>query len=143
MPCRNPKSLSSQLLVLKHRQTTRHPYHLFDGMRSAHARSVWNPQKWATIRMSSLRGLASISAPNTSRPANAALSPRWLSDLKQRVGKCIIFGLTPPQVDEAGRILRTVARDWRELVAGIEGFLVGRNRAELERYKVNWGEMVR
>lgn len=68
------------------------------------------------------------------------LTSRWLSDLKQRVGKCILFGLQASQVDEAGRIMAVVAKDWRELVAGREGFLVGRGRGGLERHRVVWGE---
>lgn len=55
-----------------------------------------------------------------------ALPLRWLSDLRSRLGKCIIFGLKPAQVDEAGAILRVLAREWRELLAGSEGFLVGK-----------------
>ncbi|KAL8792945.1 MAG: hypothetical protein Q9195_004442 [Heterodermia aff. obscurata] len=66
---------------------------------------------------------------------------RWLADVKKRIGKCIIFGLRPKQVDEAGKILRVLARDWKELLAGSEGFLVGRSRAGLERHRVAWGEM--
>lgn len=83
---------------------------------------------------------SSSSSPNP--PVNARLPPRWLSDIKARVGKCIIFGLQPTQVDEAGEILRVIARDWRELLAGSEGFLTGRRRAGLERHQVVWGEMV-
>ena len=77
-----------------------------------------------------------------SRKTDDPLPNRWLADLKKRIGKCIIFGLRPAQVDEAGNILRALARDWRELLAGSEGFLVGRGRAGLERHKVVWGEMV-
>jgi len=89
-------------------------------------------------RTCTLRGLASTSA--SADFITTALSPRWLSDLKQRIGKCIIYGLQPSQADEAGRILKVVAKDWRELVAGSEGFLVGKGRAGLERHKVVWGE---
>ena len=32
--------------------------------------------------------------------------------------------------------------DWRELLAGSEGFLTGRGRAGYERREVVWGEMV-
>lgn len=77
------------------------------------------------------------SAPNPSTPP-----PRWLSDLKSRLGRCIIFGLSNPQIDEASEILRIVARDWRELVAGSEGFLTGKGRAGCEGRDVVWGEMV-
>jgi hypothetical protein len=75
------------------------------------------------------------------QPATASLSPRWLSDVKQRVGHCIMWGLEPAQIDEAGAILDEVARDWRELVAGSEGFLTDRTRRGLFRQEVVWGEM--
>lgn len=53
-----------------------------------------------------------------------------------------MFGLKPPQVAEAGRILQELARDWRELIAGSEGFLTGETRRALFRHNVVWGEMV-
>lgn len=74
--------------------------------------------------------------------APLTLPSRWLSDLRSRLGKCIIFGLKPAQVDEAGAILRVLAREWRELLAGSEGFLVGKRRAGLEGHQVTWGDMV-
>lgn len=53
-----------------------------------------------------------------------------------------MFGLsTPEQVAAAGGVLREVAVDWRELVAGSEGFLTGRDRRGLFRQEVVWGEM--
>lgn len=73
--------------------------------------------------------------------ASGALPPRWLSELKQRIGKCIIFGLKPEQVWRAGYILDVLAKEWRDLLAGSEGFLTGKNRAGLERQNVVWGEM--
>ncbi len=39
-------------------------------------------------------------------------------------------------------MLNVVAKDWRELVAGSEGFLTGRGRAGCEGREVVWGEMV-
>lgn len=38
--------------------------------------------------------------------------------------------------------MRIVARDWRELLAGSEGFLTGRGRAGCEGRQVVWGEIV-
>jgi hypothetical protein len=70
-----------------------------------------------------------------------ALSPRWLSELKGRIGKCISFGLRPEQVRTAGNVLQVVAREWRDLVAGSEGFLTGPGRAGLEQHRIVWGEM--
>lgn len=82
----------------------------------------------------------STSSPNPL--VDSRLPPRWLSDIKARIGKCIIFGLQSKQIDEAGEILRVIARDWRELLAGSEGYLTGQGRAGLERHNVVWGEMV-
>ena len=53
-----------------------------------------------------------------------------------------MFGLKPTQVEEAGQILRQIARDWRELVAGSEGFLTGKTRRALFCHNLAWGEMV-
>lgn len=74
-------------------------------------------------------------------PATKSLSPRWLADVKQRLGKCITFGLKPEQTVRAGAVLDTVARDWRELVAGSEGFLTSEDRRGFYRHAVVWGEM--
>ncbi|KAF2200972.1 hypothetical protein GQ43DRAFT_416809 [Delitschia confertaspora ATCC 74209] len=78
---------------------------------------------------------------NNDKLATASLNPRWLSDLKSRVGKCITFGLTSEQVNEAGSLLQEIAHDWRDLVAGSEGFLTAKNRRGLYRQEVVWGEM--
>jgi hypothetical protein len=75
-----------------------------------------------------------------STAATAQLSPRWLSDLKTRIGACISFGLTPAQTAVAGSILDEVAQDWRELVAGSEGYLTSPSRRGLHRWPVAWGE---
>ncbi|KAH7085565.1 hypothetical protein BKA63DRAFT_20389 [Paraphoma chrysanthemicola] len=76
------------------------------------------------------------------KPATAALSPRWLSDVKARIGKCIMWGIDPDQTQEAGSILQETATNWRELVAGSEGFLTGKQWRGLYRQEVVWGEMV-
>lgn len=52
-----------------------------------------------------------------------------------------MFGLNDSQVARAGAILAEIARDWRELVAGSEGFLTGPDRRGLYRQEVVWGEM--
>ncbi|OAG39383.1 hypothetical protein AYO21_06399 [Fonsecaea monophora] len=78
------------------------------------------------------------------RPATeeskSALPPRWLSDTKTRIGRCITFGLPPKLVEEAGQVLQVLARDWRELLAGSEGYLTSEKRAGLHRQKIVWGE---
>lgn len=78
-----------------------------------------------------------------STDASASHNPpnsRWLSDLKQRIGKCITFGLKPNQTREVGAIMQEISRDWRELVAGSEGFLTSPHRRGLYRRRVIWGE---
>ncbi|RVX72506.1 hypothetical protein B0A52_03696 [Exophiala mesophila] len=76
----------------------------------------------------------------TPREAPSTVSPRWLSDTKARVGKCITFGLKPEQVDEAGSIVSELGTSWRDLVAGSEGFLTDPKRAGLFRQNIVWGE---
>jgi hypothetical protein len=73
-------------------------------------------------------------------PVTAQLPSRWLSDTKKRIGKCIMFGCDEAQVREAGRISEELARNWRELVAGSEGFLTGEGSAGLLRRPIEWGE---
>lgn len=77
--------------------------------------------------------------PPTNPPA---LSPRWLSELKDRVAKCLKTRPKAAQHDEIVSISSIVAKDWKELVAGSEGFLTGPERAGLESHAVAWGDMV-
>ncbi|KAK5554555.1 hypothetical protein LTR46_007281 [Exophiala xenobiotica] len=72
--------------------------------------------------------------------SKTALSSRWLSDTKARVGKCITFGMSDSLVDKAGRILRVLGHDWRAIVAGSEGYLTDPKRAGLHRHNIVWGE---
>lgn len=51
-----------------------------------------------------------------------------------------MFGMKPEQVDEASGILRDLAKDWRNLVAGSEGYLTGKGRVGLQSHSVVWGE---
>lgn len=79
---------------------------------------------------------ASVSAISIPPPPPA----RWISDLKARVGKCIIFGCDNQQVSRAASVLRALSLEWRELLAGSEGFLTGGRRG-LDGQKIAWGEM--
>lgn len=83
------------------------------------------------------------STPENSTARPHTIDPRWLTSMKSRVGKCMMFGLKSSQVEEAGKILQQLARDWRELIAGSEGFLTDEKRRSLYRHNVVWGEMVR
>jgi chromosome condensin MukBEF MukE localization factor len=61
--------------------------------------------------------------------------------MKARLGKCIMFGgMNTAAVEHASGALKMLSREWRELVAGREGFLTARQRAGLLRHKVVWGE---
>ncbi|KAK2738755.1 hypothetical protein FQN57_006922 [Myotisia sp. PD_48] len=97
-------------------------------------RQVFNSQ----IILPSIQYRASHTNSTTLPPP---IHSKWLSSIKSRVGKCIMFGLKPDQVAIAGRILEEVAQDWRELIAGSEGFLTGPLRRGLFRHNVVWGEM--
>lgn len=98
-------------------------------------------------RIGSWRLQCSSYSQDTSRksqdaPITAHLGPRWLSDLKKRIGRCINFGIDAEKMREAGVILACLAKDWRELVAGSEGFLTSPDRRGLYRQGVVWGEQV-
>lgn len=54
----------------------------------------------------------------------------------------MMFGLKPDQVDEGAQILSQLAQEWRELIAGSEGFLTEAKRRSLFRHGVVWGEQV-
>ncbi|KAK5087956.1 hypothetical protein LTR05_002172 [Lithohypha guttulata] len=76
---------------------------------------------------------------DTSTNATSNLSSRWLSDLKTRLGKCIHFGMNDAQVNQAGALLVEVARDWKTLLAGSEGYLTSRQRAGITSTLIEWG----
>ncbi|GKZ84847.1 hypothetical protein AnigIFM56816_010402 [Aspergillus niger] len=84
---------------------------------------------------------APVSAPGTTPRKPHTIDPRWLTLTKRRIGRCMMFGLKPPQIQEAGEILQQIARDWRELIAGSEGYLTDETRRGLFQQSVAWGEM--
>lgn len=51
-----------------------------------------------------------------------------------------MWGLNSEQTKEAGAILKQISRDWRELLAGSEGFLTSKQRRSTFRQQVVWGE---
>ena len=107
-------------------------------LRAAPYGGVRNAQRLFSCAAVRLSGLQLSEA----SPVTDSLNPRWLSETKSRVGKCIMFGLKPHQTKEAGDILQEIAQDWRELVAGSEGYLTGEDRRGLYKQEVVWGEMV-
>ena len=89
-------------------------------------RACWRASRILAPSNPSLHPLRCYSTPPPAtavEEARNAISPRWLSDTKSRIGRCLTFGLTSPQVDEAGKLLKVLGEDWRELVAGSEGYL--------------------
>lgn len=98
-----------------------------------------NPQRY----LSSSSPLRSSSAASEQTPVSepSASQSRWLSNTKSRLGKCILWGLTPDQTQRAAKVLKVLGEDWRALVAEQEGFLTSEKRAGLLRHKVVWGEM--
>ena len=79
---------------------------------------------------------------NMLRTTQPVVPARAFSDLKTRIAKCVMFGLSASQVDEAGDILRSATRQWRDLVAGSEGFITRKGWPGLEGLEVAWGDMV-
>ncbi|KAL4910604.1 hypothetical protein BDW74DRAFT_685 [Aspergillus multicolor] len=101
-----------------------------------------------TLRSAGLRQFSISPQPNnaqpqapSSKPKPHDIDPRWLTMTKRRVGRCMMFGLKPPQIQEAGELMRQIATDWRELIAGSEGYLTDATRRGLFRQSVAWGEM--
>lgn len=52
-----------------------------------------------------------------------------------------MFGMDRGQMREAAAVCKILGEEWRDLVAGREGFLVGEKRAGFLRQRVVWGEM--
>lgn len=52
-----------------------------------------------------------------------------------------MFGMDREQTKQAAAVCKILGEEWRDLVAGREGFLVDRKRAGLLRQRVVWGEM--
>lgn len=65
---------------------------------------------------------------------------RWLADARTRIGKCISFGMSAPLVDEAAKVCAELGRDWREIVAGSEGYVTDPHRAGLHQHSLVWGD---
>lgn len=89
-----------------------------------------------TARLSAFLQQSSFST-SSCKVNPSSLGPRWLSDIKSRIKNC-----KAAHSEEAHEILRVVSQEWRELLAGSEGFLVGKQQAGLESHQVVWGEMV-
>ena len=98
-------------------------------------------QRYRIQSFSTATSLLNQPSSSSYEPVTSRMPSRWLSDLKNRVGKCVMFGCNEEQVREAGRISKELASNWRELVAGSEGFLTTEGRRGLFRRPVEWGEL--
>ncbi|KAI0405255.1 thioesterase-like superfamily-domain-containing protein [Xylaria palmicola] len=98
------------------------------------------PRCGARLAARALSSAAPAQEPRSGSGTHAAPPARWVSDVRARVGKCIGFGCDHAQIRRAASILGTLAREWRGLSAGSEGYLTGGRRG-LEDQQVVWGEM--
>ncbi len=98
----------------------------------------------ATHRTSATTGTPSESASSESSIQRLETPPpppqRWIAELRARIGKIVIFGCDNAQVSRTAAVLRALALEWKDLLAGSEGFLTGGRRG-LDGQKVAWGEM--
>ncbi|KFY49377.1 hypothetical protein V495_00619 [Pseudogymnoascus sp. VKM F-4514 (FW-929)] len=94
----------------------------------------------ASTARASTRPSSTDSSKHSNGDALPALSPRWLSDTKLRIGKCLTFGMNAEQVQRASKICKILGEDWKELLAGSEGYLTNDKRAGLLGHRVSWGE---
>ncbi|RMD42649.1 hypothetical protein DV735_g2512, partial [Chaetothyriales sp. CBS 134920] len=99
-------------------------------------RHICRGQKRRYFEVVSQRRNASTT-PSQGKPS---ISPRWLSDTKARIGKCITFGMPRPLIDEASTLLRELGDNWRNFVVGIEGFLTDPRRSGADSLPVQWGD---
>jgi acyl-CoA thioesterase FadM len=51
-----------------------------------------------------------------------------------------MFGMPSSLVGDASAILQVLGQDWRDLVAGSEGFLTDPKRAGVHHYAIHWGD---
>ncbi|TGZ82070.1 hypothetical protein EX30DRAFT_339970 [Ascodesmis nigricans] len=79
-----------------------------------------------------------------------AFNSRWLSTTKSRLGKLFFHGCETSETRAAGELLKKLTENWREYVAGSEGFLTGTTShggkghgPGLFRREVVWGDEVR
>ncbi|KAK3995595.1 thioesterase-like superfamily-domain-containing protein [Cladorrhinum sp. PSN332] len=89
----------------------------------------------------SVSAVSRLSAPSSTTPKKVEAPPsRWIGDLRDRIGKCIIFGCNNQQVSRAAVVLRALALEWKDLLAGSDGYLTGGRRG-LDGREIAWGEM--
>ncbi|EKD21092.1 hypothetical protein MBM_00205 [Drepanopeziza brunnea f. sp. 'multigermtubi' MB_m1] len=133
-----PSSTQSKMKVLRAQPRYQPLQFLLPAFQAPHSRALST-----SVCASGPSNASSHSSMPAPAPTAAPHNARWLSGIKARIGKCVMFGMSPQQTRRAATVLKAVGGEWRDLVAGREGFLVGRKRAGLLRQGVVWGEMDR
>ncbi|KAL7801043.1 Thioesterase/thiol ester dehydrase-isomerase [Trichoderma afarasin] len=97
------------------------------------------------MRPSSVRSLTTTARLRAATPPpaseNGAVNSRWLSDLQKRLKQSLSLKIAPKKVDEVRERLAYLDKNWLELSAGREGYLVDPERRGLDRHMVQWGDM--
>jgi hypothetical protein len=105
--------------------------------------SAPTPSLRRAFSASPARSISSQTSPGQPKPEQESFPPpppRWITDLCARIGKCLAFGCNAHQISQAADVLRAIATEWKELLAGSEGFLTGGRRG-LDGRQIAWGEM--
>jgi hypothetical protein len=63
--------------------------------------------------------------------------------LVSRLGYMTNNGVNHQTAARVAQILKTICSDWRDLVAGSDGYLTAENRRGVSGRAVEWGDMVR
>src|ERR1700743_1104234 len=61
--------------------------------------------------------------------------------LVSRLGYITNHGVSHQSAPQVAQILKTICNDWRDLVAGSEGFLTAENRRGVSGRAIEWGDM--
>ncbi|KAL5093381.1 hypothetical protein Trisim1_011185 [Trichoderma cf. simile WF8] len=97
------------------------------------------------MRPSSVRSLTTTARLRAATPPpaseNGAVNSRWLSDLQKRLKQSLSLKIEPKKADEVKERLAYLDKNWLELSAGREGYLVDPERRGLDRHMVQWGDM--
>ncbi|PNY24995.1 Uncharacterized protein TCAP_05059 [Tolypocladium capitatum] len=99
--------------------------------------AVRNPLRLPTNQIR----LFGTSAGQPREPKSAALSPRWFTDLRHRIKKCLSLQIGAQDAARLRARLDYLDKHWLELSAGREGFLTGARWRGLDRHPVAWGDM--
>ena len=87
-----------------------------------------------------LRHIACRKSSQSSKIGQDVLSSRTLVS---RLGYMTNNGVSYESAPQVAKILKAVCSEWRDLVAGSEGFLTAENRRGVSGRAVEWGDMVR